>query len=323
MKKVNETKYDIMVLMDVKNGNMNGDPARDNYPRMDDETGQGQVSSVSTKRKLRDQMAFIKGDLKPQEQGGYTFDFEEGYELLVCKNTFLSKTLEDAFDKNTTAEQKKDKNINKAATSIPERMRRREYVCKDFVDARLFGAVLNVGKYKSESIHGAVQVHMANSVDPISPQYMQVTRVCKVDGKEAKDGSGVKEDGAENGTFGGQYYIPYGLYTQVIKVNPRQCVMNGVTEEDIDVFLEAIPEMFENTVSATSGEQVVRHVIVCEKVSNESSTIKHVDMRSIVKVEKKEGVEVARSIGDYDITIDKSQIPTNVKIYDLMGVLEI
>lgn len=47
-------RHDFVLLFDVKDGNPNGDPDADNYPRTDRETGQGLVTDVALKRKVRD-----------------------------------------------------------------------------------------------------------------------------------------------------------------------------------------------------------------------------------------------------------------------------
>jgi CRISPR-associated protein Csd2 len=46
-------RYDFVLLFDVKDGNPNGDPDAGNQPRLDSETGQGLVTDVSIKRKIR------------------------------------------------------------------------------------------------------------------------------------------------------------------------------------------------------------------------------------------------------------------------------
>ena len=46
-------RIDFIYIFDVKDGNPNGDPNADNMPRIDDETGQGLVTDVCLKRKVR------------------------------------------------------------------------------------------------------------------------------------------------------------------------------------------------------------------------------------------------------------------------------
>ena len=47
-------RHDTVLLFDVTDGNPNGDPDAGNQPRTDDETGQGLVTDVALKRKIRD-----------------------------------------------------------------------------------------------------------------------------------------------------------------------------------------------------------------------------------------------------------------------------
>lgn len=60
-----KNRYDFIFLFDVKDGNPNGDPDFDNMPRTDEETGQGLVSDVCIKRKVRNYVYLLKG-LAPQ-----------------------------------------------------------------------------------------------------------------------------------------------------------------------------------------------------------------------------------------------------------------
>ena len=46
-------RYDFVYLFDVTDGNPNGDPDAGNQPRIDPETGEGLVTDVCLKRKIR------------------------------------------------------------------------------------------------------------------------------------------------------------------------------------------------------------------------------------------------------------------------------
>src|SRR5947209_11251236 len=46
-------RYDFVYLFDVVDGNPNGDPDAGNQPRIDPETGEGLVTDVCVKRKIR------------------------------------------------------------------------------------------------------------------------------------------------------------------------------------------------------------------------------------------------------------------------------
>src|SRR4051794_22515585 len=54
------SRYDFIYLFDVKDGNPNGDPDAGNLPRVDPETGQGLVTDVCVKRKIRNYASLVK-----------------------------------------------------------------------------------------------------------------------------------------------------------------------------------------------------------------------------------------------------------------------
>ncbi|MCB4878770.1 type I CRISPR-associated protein Cas7 [Bifidobacterium pseudocatenulatum] len=56
-----ENRYDFTILFDVKDGNPNGDPDSGNMPRVDIETGNGLVTDVCIKRKIRDYVQTAMG----------------------------------------------------------------------------------------------------------------------------------------------------------------------------------------------------------------------------------------------------------------------
>ena len=56
-----EYRYDFVFLYDVQDGNPNGDPDAGNMPRIDAETGNGLVSDVCLKRKVRNYVQTTKG----------------------------------------------------------------------------------------------------------------------------------------------------------------------------------------------------------------------------------------------------------------------
>ena len=57
-----KNRYDFVYLFDVQDGNPNGDPDGDNAPRTDYETGQGLVTDVCLKRKVRNYVQIKMGE---------------------------------------------------------------------------------------------------------------------------------------------------------------------------------------------------------------------------------------------------------------------
>src|SRR5699024_8402759 len=62
-----QNRYDSVFLFDVTDGNPNGDPDAGNLPRIDPETGQGLVTDVCLKRKIRNFVGLVKSEEPPYE----------------------------------------------------------------------------------------------------------------------------------------------------------------------------------------------------------------------------------------------------------------
>lgn len=78
-------RYDFMLVFDVKDGNPNGDPDAGNLPRVDAETGQGLVTDVCLKRKVRNYIQLTKGE-------------EAGYDIYVKEKAVLGRLQVAAFN---------------------------------------------------------------------------------------------------------------------------------------------------------------------------------------------------------------------------------
>jgi CRISPR-associated protein Csd2 len=62
-----KNRYDFVLVFDVKDGNPNGDPDAGNLPRTDAESGQGIVTDVCLKRKVRNYVQLTKTYLRPYD----------------------------------------------------------------------------------------------------------------------------------------------------------------------------------------------------------------------------------------------------------------
>lgn len=86
-----KNRYDFVLLFDVKDGNPNGDPDAGNLPRLDPETGQGLITDVSLKRKIRNYV----GITKSRDDGS----LESGYDIYVKEKAVLGRAHFSAFEK--------------------------------------------------------------------------------------------------------------------------------------------------------------------------------------------------------------------------------
>lgn len=86
-----KNRFDFVLLFDVKDGNPNGDPDAGNLPRLDPQTGQGLVTDVCIKRKIRNYI----GITKRKEDNAY----EDGFDIYVKEKAVLGRAHFAAFEK--------------------------------------------------------------------------------------------------------------------------------------------------------------------------------------------------------------------------------
>ncbi len=79
-----QNRYDFVLLFDVKDGNPNGDPDAGNLPRVDPETGNGLVTDVCLKRKVRNYVQ-MKNELAA------------GFDIYVKEKAVLGRSHVQAF----------------------------------------------------------------------------------------------------------------------------------------------------------------------------------------------------------------------------------
>ncbi|GAB6277154.1 MAG: type I-C CRISPR-associated protein Cas7/Csd2 [Rectinema sp.] len=80
-----DKRYDFVFFFDVKDGNPNGDPDAGNLPRVDAETGNGLVTDVCLKRKVRNYISVKK-------------EFKRPYDIYVKEKAVLGRAHVEAFE---------------------------------------------------------------------------------------------------------------------------------------------------------------------------------------------------------------------------------
>ena len=292
MSEVIKNRYEFIVLFDVENGNPNGDPDAGNMPRIDPETGYGIVTDVCLKRKIRNYVDTVK-------------EGEEGYRIYIREDAPLNTKDEEALEYLQIEDTKQLKKTDPDAE-----LKIRDFMCKNFYDIRTFGAVMTTfvrAKLNCGQVRGPVQLSFARSVDPIIGQEVTITRIAIT----KKDAS------AEKATeMGRKNIVPYALYRAegYISANLARKT-TGFTEEDLDILWDAIINMFENDHSAARGKMAVRRLIVF-KHSKELGDCPSYKLFDAVEVYKKPDVVYPRKYSDYEVNVDKNQIPETVEVMD-------
>lgn len=275
-----KNKIDFIFVFDVQDGNPNGDPDAGNLPRVDAETGMGLVTDVCLKRKVRNYIQTAK-------------DVANGYDIFIKEKAVLNTMIDKAHD---DSEVKAAKDKTEAA---------RKYMCRNYYDIRTFGAVMSTGKNAGQ-VRGPIQLTFARSVDPIATAEHSITRMAVATEKEAE-----KQNG-DNRTMGRKATVPYGLYLCHGFVSANLAKQTGFTAEDLELFWEALKNMFDIDRSAARGLMSARKLIVFKHDSLLGNAPAN-QLFDLVKITKScDGAP--RSFNDYKIDIDNDAIPANVTV---------
>lgn len=288
-----KNRYDFMLFFDVENGNPNGDPDAGNMPRIDPETGIGIVSDVCLKRKVRNYVDLIKGEdaFGPEVDG-----LRQGYKIYVQEKAVLNDRNNLAYERNGIKQEKK-----KLPKKIDEQLKVTRFMCDNFFDIRAFGAVMTT-EVNCGQVRGPVQMCFAQSIDPIIPQEMSITRMAVTNAKDADN----------ERTMGRKQYIPYGLYCVKGFVSASLAEKTGFSDADLELLFEALMNMFEEDRSAARGLMTSRKLVVFEhddKYGNAPASALF-DCVSVRKLN--EGP--ARHWIDYEVTVDTVSVPSGVGV---------
>ena len=290
---MNETaiknRYEFVMIYDVENGNPNGDPDAGNMPRSDPETGHGIVTDVCIKRKIRNYIEITQGD-------------NQGYDIYIKQGIALN-----------TQDRKGVEGVSSIQDKTQKSMGFRDFMCRHFYDIRAFGAVMTTAAKDNElsnvagQVRGPIQITFGRSIDPIVPQEITITRVAITQESKAEVAST---------EMGRKHIVPYALYRQegFISANLAQKV-TGFSETDLECFWEAVAHMFDEDRSAARGKMVLRKLIVFKHDGSLGNAPAHT-LFDRIKVQRKDGVIAPRSFGDYDVSIDSSNLPNGVTVIE-------
>lgn len=284
-------KYDFVMLFDVKNGNPNGDPDAGNSPRFDAETGLGIITDVCLKYKVKRYIELVK-------------DGEEGYDLLYKADRALEEKFHDALSSAKESTPAASKNSKQAAADKNRSVR--EYLCKKYVDARMFGAVIAINGEGSNHITGPVQFHFAESISPIHYRDISITRCTRDKAKELEK---------NETTMGKKSIIPYALYRAEGHVSAALAnKVTNLSEEDLELLWSALINMFEEDHSAARGKMCMRRLYVFRHDSVLGNCPSHLLFDKIKVAEVNPGTP-PRSFDAYSVTVD-STMPAGVTLIE-------
>jgi len=272
-----QNRYEFVYFFDVTNGNPNGDPDAGNMPRLDPESSKGLVTDVCLKRKIRN---FIE----------VTCENAPGYEIYVKEKSVLNLQNKRAYEAIGIEPNTKDKKLPKdeaKARAITA------WMCNNFFDIRSFGAVMTT-EVNSGQVRGPVQLAFAQSLDPIVPLEVSITRMAVTNEKDLD----------KERTMGRKHIVPYALYRMHGFISANLAAKTGFSDDDLAKLWQALSLMFEHDRSAARGEMAARKLIVFKHDSVLGSQPAH-KLFDAVKVERINGESgtPASGFGDYKISV--------------------
>lgn len=241
------------------------------------ENGEGHLLVVSADADKDDITRWIKDENPPKEVA-----------------TLIKAALKDAKPRKPTA---------------AETEKGRAKMCEDYYDIRTFGAVMALKSAPScGQVRGPVQMTFARSVDPLVILEHSITRMAVATKAEAQKQSG------DNRTMGRKHTIPYGIYVAHGFVSAHLANQTGFSEEDLELFWNALISMFEHDRSAARGLMATRGLIVFKHGTALGNAAAH-KLFDLVQVKRKTDPAMpAREFGDYEIGIDEAHLPTGVTL---------
>jgi CRISPR-associated protein Csh2 len=199
--------------------NPNGDMLNDNKPRHDEITGQLEVSDVRIKRFIRDEWQSMGHNVLVRTKK------DDSGKVMSCTN--LIKEIMG--------------NSGVKEAELPN------HLLKEYIDVRLFGAVITKPKY---DITGPLQVMWSKSVNPAEIKFMQ--------GNSAY----ASGEGKSQSTIWSKYISPYALFKTYAVYNDNAAKRQGieVSDEDLSEFTKALINGLINYRS-TSKNQMPRLLV--------------------------------------------------------------
>jgi CRISPR-associated protein Cas7/Csd2, subtype I-C/DVULG len=287
-------RHDIVFVMDVTDGNPNGDPDAGNQPRTDDETGHGLITDVAVKRKVRDTVALLRAD-----NSRYGIFVEAGHAL----NTRIAEGIDQSGARHG------------GKIDVEEAQ---QWLCDHYFDIRMFGAVLSTGKAEEGSkgrgagqIRGPLQLTFSRSVDPITPMDHAITRVTQTKQEDIDKG--------ERTEMGSKWTVPYGLYVGKAFYSAARGVRTGVTTEDLEVLWQAFQMMFDHDRSATRGEMKLCGLFVFSH-RNALGVAPAAALTNRIQITRTDVDKPARAHTDYQLTLDNEHMPEGVTLTSVLNL---
>lgn len=253
-----KNKIDFAIVIAVRRANPNGDPLNNNRPRQTYD-GYGEISDVCLKRKMRNRL---------QDMGQCIFVQSD--------------------DNRAPGDDFRSLNARFAAANLADV---RAGSCAKWFDVRAFGQVfafkkkgekkpkrgeqteLNLGEADTSEtadavsigIRGPVTIQSAFSVEPITPDSLQIVKSVNLETNEKEP------DKKGSDTMGMKHRVDKGVYVAYGAINTQLASKTGFSDADAEKIKAALRSLFVNDVSSARPEGSMEVVKVIWWDHNSSS----------------------------------------------------
>jgi CRISPR-associated protein Csd2 len=186
-------------------------------------------------------------------------------------------------------------------------------MCRTFFDIRTFGAVLSLKTAPNAGqVRGPVQITFARSVCPVVSLEHSITRMAVATEAEAE-----KQQG-DNRTMGRKNTIPYGLYRAHGFVSAALAQQTGFSDDDLELLIESLVNLFEHDRSAARGEMSTRGLYVFRHDNALGRAPAHA-LFDRIRVDPPADQRPARKFSDFQVSVDDSPLPEGVTLRRVIG----
>jgi CRISPR-associated protein Csd2 len=284
-------------------------------------TEQGMEVGKRVERPVEPEVLANLREIAPTLPGAFAFtDADEELEepaRLAYSGELSTDELKEALDATGDALDRKTKSfINALAkeSGKPDKNRdnaekARGWMCANFYDVRMFGAVMSTG-LNAGQVRGPLQLTFARSVDPILPQDLAVTRVAVTDEKDRE----------KLQTIGRKTLVPYGLYVGYGFYSPHLGAGKGgtgVTNTDLRLFWDALMNMWAFDRSASRGMMNPRGLYVFTHDNKLGNAPSH-QLFERVRPSRNGNGASPRKFEDYEVRVDED-LPEGVTLTRVLG----
>ncbi|MFA5291903.1 MAG: type I-C CRISPR-associated protein Cas7/Csd2 [Phycisphaerae bacterium] len=244
-------KIDFAVIISVNRANPNGDPLNGNRPRQTYD-GYGEISDVCLKRKIRNRL---------QDMGESIF--VQSDDNRVDEHRSLNARFKDALEKWEKEVKDKKRESTDTRSNAP----------KEWFDVRAFGQVFAFKEKKagkkdkktkeiendadestgensdavSIGIRGPVTIQSAFSVDPITPESLQIIKSVNLETEQ-------NPDKKASDTMGMKHRVDKGIYVTYGAINTQLAKKPIFSDSDAEKLKKALQTLFVNDASSARPE---------------------------------------------------------------------